>query len=96
MRSRGLNVAVNYGFDTGQRIPLAVGLPNQPYVLAVCTDDKQFMSIPSTRQRHRFAVEDLEILGWSVMYVWSVAAFVNPEKEVDRIVAYLARLGDAQ
>ncbi len=54
------------------------------------------MSIPSTRQRHRFAVEDLEILGWSVMYVWSVAAFVNPEKEVDRIVAYLARLGDAQ
>ncbi|WP_418969663.1 helicase [Alloscardovia omnicolens] len=96
MRSRGLNVAVNYGYDKGQRIPLAVGLPNQPYALAVCTDDKQFMSIPSTRQRHRFAVEDLEILGWSVMYVWSVAAFVNPEKEVDRIVAYLARLGDAK
>lgn len=94
MRSRGLHVAVNYGFDDGQKIPLAVGLPKQPYVLAVCTDDKQFMSIPSTRQRHRFAVEDWQALGWSVMYVWSVAAFVNPEKEVDRIVAYLARLSE--
>ncbi|WP_018143389.1 hypothetical protein [Alloscardovia criceti] len=93
MRSRGLNVAVNYGFDGGQKIPLAVGLPKQPFALAVSTDDKQFMNIPSTRQRHRFTVEDLENLGWSVMYVWSVAAFVNPEKEVDRIVAYLARLG---
>ncbi|TCD53720.1 helicase [Alloscardovia theropitheci] len=94
MRSRGLNVAVNYGYEDGQKIPLAVGLPNQPYTLAVCTDDKQFMSIASTRQRHRFAVEDWQALGWSVMYVWSVAAFVNPEKEVDRIVAYLARLSE--
>ncbi|WP_257640432.1 helicase [Alloscardovia macacae] len=96
MRSRGLNVAVNYGFENGQQIPLAVGLPHQPYMLAVCTDDKNFMSIASTRQRHRFAVEDLQVLGWTVMYVWSVAAFVNPEKEVDRIVAYLTRLKDDQ
>ncbi|MFD0704316.1 helicase [Alloscardovia venturai] len=94
MRARGLRVAVNYGFTESQTIPLVVGLPGQAYALAVCTDDKNFMNVSSTRQRHRFMVEDLESLGWSVMYVWSVAAFVNPEKEVDRIVAYLARLSD--
>lgn len=94
MRSRGLNVAVNYGYEDGLHIPLAVGLPDRPFALAVCTDDKNFMSIESTRQRHRYSVEDLELLGWSVMYVWSMAAFVNPEKEVDRIVAYIARLTD--
>jgi hypothetical protein len=37
------------------------------------------------------------MLGWSVITVWSVAAFVNPEKEVDRIVAQLAQMyGDLQ
>ncbi|PWG60136.1 helicase [Bifidobacterium catulorum] len=92
IRARGLNVAVNYGFDGGMCIPLAIGLPNKPFSLAVMTDDPQFMSIPSTRQRHRFMMEDLESLGWSVMAVWSVAAFVNPDKEVDRVVSRLAKL----
>ncbi len=92
IRQRGLTVAVNYGYDDGEQIPLVVGLPNRPYALAICTDDAQFMSITSTRQRHRYTVENLERLGWSVMHVWSVAAFVNPDKEVDRIVAYLARV----
>lgn len=36
--------------------------------------------------------QDIESLGWSVMTVWSVGAFVNPDKEVDRIVARLGSL----
>ncbi|PLS32023.1 helicase [Bifidobacterium margollesii] len=97
IRARGLRVESNYGFEGGMSIPLVVGLPDKPYALAITTDDSTFMSIPSTRQRHRFVKEDLESLGWSVMTVWSVAAFVNPDKEVDRVVAQLSKLyGDAQ
>ncbi|EFA22825.1 hypothetical protein [Bifidobacterium gallicum] len=91
VRTRGLNVAVNYGYDGGLRIPMVVGLPDRPFALALLTDDGQFMGIESTRERNRILLQDLERLGWSVMTVWSVGAFVNPEKEVDRIVA---RFGD--
>lgn len=69
------------------RIPLVVGRKGQPYSLAVVTDDVNFMHTQSTRERHRFRMEDLERLGWSAMTAWSVSAFVNPDKEADRIVA---------
>ncbi len=92
IRARGLRVSVNYGFDNGLRIPLVVGLADKPFALAVLTDDAQFMSIQSTRERHRMIVQDLESLGWSVMTVWSVGAFVNPEKEVDRVISRLGEL----
>ena len=87
---------MNYGYNRGDRIPLVVGLPDKPYTLAVCTDDAQFMDTASARVRHRFNVEKLEMLGWSVMYVWSVGMFVDPDKEVDRIVAYLANAYDGK
>ncbi|WEV42295.1 helicase [Bifidobacterium sp. ESL0682] len=90
IRARGLKVAANYGFDGGASIPLVVGLKDKPFSLAVMTDNAQFMGIQSTRKRHRVLPQDLESLGWSVITVWSVAAFVNPDKEVDRIVARIS------
>ena len=87
---------MNYGYNRGDRIPLVVGLPDKPYTLAVCTDDTRFMDTASARVRHRFNIEKLEMLGWSVMYVWSVGMFVDPDKEVDRIVAYLANAYDGK
>ena len=91
IRARGLNVAVDYGFDDASgRIPLVVGVAGKPFALAVLTDDVNFMGVQSTRKRHRLRMEDLQMLGWSVMTVWSVGAFVNPDKEVDRVVAHLA------
>ena len=92
IRSRGLRVEVNYGFDNDSRIPMVVGLADKPFALAVLTDDAQFMSVQSTRERHRMMIQDLESLGWSVMTVWSVGAFVNPEKEVDRVISRLGEL----
>lgn len=92
IRARGLCVAVNYGFDKEHSIPLVVGLPDKPFALAVLTDDMRFMSIESTRERHRMFAQDLEYLGWSVMNVWSVGAFVNPEKEVERVVSRIGEL----
>ena len=90
IRARGLNVAVEYGFEDGARIPLVVGLQGKPFALAVLTDDAQFMKLQSTRERHRTLLQNIESLGWSVMTVWSVGAFVNPDREVDRIVSCLS------
>ncbi|BDR52398.1 helicase [Bombiscardovia nodaiensis] len=87
LKQQGLDTALDYGFDDGMRIPLVVGRKGQPYSLAVVTDDVNFMHTQSTRERHRFRMEDLERLGWSAMTAWSVSAFVNPDKEADRIVA---------
>ena len=92
IRERGLDVAVDYGFGDGLKLPLVVGLKGEPFALAVLTDDAQFMGLQSTRERHRVLLQDIESLGWSVMTVWSVGAFVNPDKEVDRIVARLGSL----
>ena len=92
IRARGLKVAVDYGYEQGMRIPLVVGVKGKPYRVAVLTDDQNFMSIQSTRVRHRLLIQQLMTLGWSVMTVWSVGAFVNPDKEVDRIVARLGEL----
>ncbi len=92
IRERGLDVAVDYGYDGGVRLPMVVGRKDKPYALAVFTDDAQFMGIQSTRERHRILEQDTEGLGWSVMTIWSVAAFVNPDKEVDRVVAQLDSL----
>ena len=92
IRARGLEVAIGYGYGEGMRIPMAVAAKGKPYALAILTDDTMFMSVASTRRRHRFDPDDLRMLGWETMQVWSVAAFVNPEKEVDRIVARLASI----
>ena len=78
IRARGLNVAVDYGFDNGSKLPLVVGLNDKPFALAVLTDDAQFMGLQSTRERHRVLLQNIESLGWSVMTVWSGGAFVNP------------------
>ncbi|NEG55009.1 helicase [Bifidobacterium platyrrhinorum] len=92
IRARGLDVAIDYGFDKGLTIPMVVGLKDKPYALAVLTDDAGYMSIQSTRERHRMLTADLMTLGWSAITVWSVGAFVNPEKEVDRIVARVGEM----
>jgi hypothetical protein len=92
IRARGLNVAVDYGYEQGMHIPLVVGLSGKPFSLAVLTDDAQFMSMQSTRERHRMLTQNLQSLGWSVMNVWSVGTFVNPDKEVDRIAERISTM----
>lgn len=92
IRARGLEVAVDYGFDKGLSIPLVVGVKDRSFALAVLTDDAGFMSVQSTRRRHRMMERDLAALGWPVITVWSVGAFVNPDKEVDRIVARISEI----
>ncbi len=83
----GLVVDVDHGVPGGVRIPLVVGHPDLPdeMLVAVLTDDDAYVREPSVRVRDRLAVDRLERLGWSVVRVWSAAAFLDPQAEVDRI-----------
>lgn len=83
----GLTVDVDHGIPGGVRIPLVVGHPDVPdrFLVAVLTDDQAYVDEPSVRVRDRLVPERLERLGWSVLRVWSAAAFLDPQGEVDRI-----------
>lgn len=83
----GLVVELDYGLPGGLRLPMAVGHPDLPgrLLVAVLTDDDSYVREPSVRVRDRQVPERLERLGWSVVRVWSVAAFIDPDAEVDRI-----------
>ena len=83
----GLLVEIDYGVAGGSRIPLAVGHPDLPgeLIVAVLTDDAAYVAEPSVRVRDRQLARRLERLGWSVRQVWSAAAFLDPQAEVDAI-----------
>ncbi|MBO9553198.1 hypothetical protein [Cellulomonas sp.] len=83
----GLVVEVDHGIPGGTRIPMVVGHPDAPgeLLVAVLTDDDAYVAEPSIRVRERLMADRLERLGWSVLRVWSAAAFLDPQAEVDRI-----------
>lgn len=84
---RGLTVVPRYGRPGGVRIPLAVGHPALPgeLLLAVLTDDHEYMAEPSLRRRDRHWIERLSARGWVVRTVYSSAVFMDPQGEADRI-----------
>lgn len=94
----GLLVEVDYGVAGGTHIPLAVGHPDVPdeLLVAVLIDDDAYVAEPSVRVRDRQVAERLERLGWGVVPVWSAAAFLDPEAEVDRIRRAVHTLVDAR
>ncbi|MFF1529969.1 hypothetical protein [Cellulomonas sp. NPDC058312] len=92
----GLVVELDHGLPGGLHLPLAVGHPELPgeLLVAVLTDDDAYLTEPSVRVRDRQVAERLERLGWSVLRVWSAAAFLDPEAEVDRIRRALHAVAD--
>ena len=99
----GLNVVPNLGGEGSLRIPLAIGHPEVPgqLLVAVLTDDEDYLSEPSLRTRDRHTVEVLEEAGWRVRTQLSMAVFIDPNREVDKIIelvldavdVHYARLG---
>lgn len=92
----GLTVVPRYGPVGGVRIPLAIGHPALPdeLLLAVLTDDADYVTEPSLRRRDRHWVQRLENRGWHVRMVFSTAVFMDPQGEaltirelVEQIVA---------
>ena len=86
--SRGLEVVANVGIPGGMRIPLAIGHPDSPgrLLLAVLTDDEEYLAEPSQRVRDRARPRWLEAQGWAVYTALSMALFIDPEKEASAIV----------
>ncbi|WP_159621288.1 hypothetical protein [Ruania rhizosphaerae] len=91
---RGLTVVPRYGIPGGIRIPLAVGHPALPeeLLLAVLTDDEDYMAEPSLRRRDRHWVERLVDRGWQVRTVYSSAVFMDPQGEAEKIADELERI----
>lgn len=83
----GLSVETNYGFEGSERIPLVAGHPDYPgeYFVAVLTDDLAYVNQPSLRARDRHRAERLEKLGWNVVTLWSVALFLDPEAQANKV-----------
>lgn len=84
---RGLTVDLHHGIPGGVRLPLVVGHPDVPgeYLVAVLTDDEDYVAEPSVRVRDRQAADRLERLGWTVAQVWSAALFLDPEGEAQAV-----------
>ena len=86
--SRGLEVVANVGIPGGMRVPLAIGHPDSPgrLLVAVLTDDEEYLSEPSQRVRDRARPRWLEAQGWRVYTALSMPLFIDPEKEASAIV----------
>ncbi|MDD9205916.1 hypothetical protein PU560_05455, partial [Georgenia sp. 10Sc9-8] len=94
LRRRGLTVAPRYGAPGGVRVPLAVGHPDAPgeLVVAVLTDDADYVAEPSLRRRDRHWVQRLADRGWVVHMAFSTAVFMDPDGEATEI-AHKVRAG---
>ena len=84
---KGLTVGLDHGTPGGPRIPMVVGHPDLPdeMLVAVFTDDDVYLAEPSVRVRDRQVAERLESLGWTVVQLWSAAAFLDPQAEADAV-----------
>ncbi|MBF0698083.1 DNA helicase, partial [Actinomyces bowdenii] len=101
---KGLSVVPRYGVEGGERIPLAIGHPDFPdeLLVAVLTDDADYVAEPSLRRRDRHRVERLERRGWRVHMAFSVGVFVDPEAEaaaveelvIEELIARQEGVGD--
>ncbi|HWS57429.1 MAG TPA: hypothetical protein VN257_02730 [Actinotalea sp.] len=83
----GLTVALDHGTPGGPRIPMVVGHPDLPgeMLVAVLTDDDGYLAEASVRVRDRQVAERLEALGWTVVQLWSAAAFLDPQAEAEAV-----------
>lgn len=86
--SIGLTVIPNLGSRSGIQIPLAIGHPDYPdeLLLAVMTDNEDFVAEKSLRRRERHWLERLEDQGWKVAMVYSTAAFMDPQEQAKEIL----------
>ena len=95
---QGLVVEVGHGLPGGLRIPLVVGHRDVPgrFLVAVLTDDDDYVAEPSVRVRDRQVAGRLERLGWVVTRVWSAAAFLDPQAEADAIARLVHEAADRE
>ncbi len=84
----GLTVVPRYGVPGGVRIPLAISHPDLPdeMLVAVLTDDAEYVAQPCLRIRDRHDVQRLVDRGWAVHMAFSTAVFLDPQAEAAQIL----------
>lgn len=82
----GLIVDTQIGVS-GYKIDLGVyDRASSKYILGIECDGAAFHSSTSARERDIFRQRYLESRGWNITRVWSKEWWINPQKEVDKIV----------
>ncbi|MCL2787748.1 MAG: hypothetical protein FWD59_04530 [Micrococcales bacterium] len=89
LTSRGFTVEARYGMDDGARVPLTISHPSLPEraLVAILTDNVDFVREPSVRAQVRLRSTELERIGWKTVHAWSPAVFMDPEAEARTIAA---------
>lgn len=89
----GFEVIANVGVEGGLRIPLAIGHPSVPerLLVAVLTDDAQYVAEPSLRVRDRLVPQILRDQGWEVFTAMSLAVFIDPASVAQQIAQVAMR-----
>lgn len=81
---------------SGYRIDLGVVDPRAPgrYLVGIECDGRSYHSGATARDRDRLRQHVLEGLGWRIHRIWSTDWWLNPEAEVDKVVARLQQILD--
>lgn len=86
LRAAGLAVHQRHGTSSAP-IDLAVGEDGGALRLAVESDGASYAAVPTTRERDRLRIDQLERLGWTHLRIWSTDVFRDPAQEVARVRA---------
>jgi very-short-patch-repair endonuclease len=81
---------------SGYRIDLAVVDPNAPgrYLLGIECDGANYHRAKTARDRDRLRALVLESLGWRLHRIWSTDWWMDPRREVERLVQALENARD--
>ena len=90
LRDKGWAVHPQVGCS-GYRVDLGLVDPRAPgrYLLGVECDGRSYHSAATARDRDRLRQHILEGLGWRIHRIWSTDWWLNPERELERLLARL-------
>lgn len=93
LRDRGWEVHPQVGCS-GYRLDMGVVDPRAPgrYLVGIECDGRSYHSGSTARDRDRLRQHVLEGLGWRIHRIWSTDWWLNPEREIEKILARLKEL----
>lgn len=97
LRDRNWTVHPQVGCS-GYRIDLAVVDPRAPgrYLVGIECDGRSYHSGATARDRDRLRQHVLESLGWRIHRIWSTDWWLNPDAEMEKLLARIQGLADAE
>ncbi|TDV24136.1 superfamily I DNA and/or RNA helicase [Mycoplasmopsis mustelae] len=86
LTNEGLDVRTQIGVS-GYRIDLGILHQNKHhFILGIECDGALYRSSKSSRDRDRLRQQVLENRGWNIHRIWSTDWFMNPQREVDKVL----------